>query len=317
MRLREIKLVLFPFVAVLIGCGLPDALENATERQSETASASAQQTLRVVAENEPLRYLASRLGGRRIDATVAVAAPADPRRDLPDDDEIEQLQEADLILLNGIGYADWTTQVALPETAIVNVSRPLQDQLLDPVGTEDDPTHSHGAGARSGVKHYAPEYWLDPKLAQAAAEHIADAMSERLPGQRDDIMARKRQLTEDLNRLDERLASVFDRLKAAGVEVTATPRLVYLAKRYDLPMAAQPAEAPAGSTDENATRRITLLVDRRAATDAVFTIPDQTPPGSDFLDVMESNCRGLEALVEEKASEGQPASDVSPSGSTN
>ena len=61
--------------------------------------------LNVYVVNYPLKYFAERIGGPHVRVTLPVPAGEDPVYWTPTIAEITAYQQADLILLNGAGYA--------------------------------------------------------------------------------------------------------------------------------------------------------------------------------------------------------------------
>jgi len=74
-------------------------------------TASADEKLSVYAVNYPLAYFAERIGGSSVNVVLPVPADIDPAFWEPDASVIAEFQQADLILLNGAGYANWSTHL--------------------------------------------------------------------------------------------------------------------------------------------------------------------------------------------------------------
>ena len=72
--------------------------------------------------NYPLAYFAERIGNDLVEVHFPAPTGEDPAFWSPDGDTIAAFQEADLILLNGAGYAKWVERAALPSSKVVNIS---------------------------------------------------------------------------------------------------------------------------------------------------------------------------------------------------
>ena len=84
--------------------------------------------LTVYTVNYPLEYFASRIGGEHVKARYPGPADEDPAFWKPDAQTIGSYQQADLILLNGAGYAKWLSRASLPRArsfAYLSLSDPL------------------------------------------------------------------------------------------------------------------------------------------------------------------------------------------------
>ena len=74
----------------------------------------AEDPLTIYTINYPLQYFAQRIAGEHAQVISPGPADEDPAFWMPDTETIQRYQQADLILLNGAGYARWTKRVSLP-----------------------------------------------------------------------------------------------------------------------------------------------------------------------------------------------------------
>jgi len=86
-------------------------------------SSMAAEQLTVFVVNYPMQYFAERIGGEHVNVVFPAPANVDPAYWMPDRPTIANFQRADLILLNGAGYARWVNKVTLPRFRIVNSRR--------------------------------------------------------------------------------------------------------------------------------------------------------------------------------------------------
>jgi zinc transport system substrate-binding protein len=207
------------------------------------APAAAQDRLSVVSVNYPLHYLAERIGGDLIEASMPFPPDIDPAFWQPTADEIARMQKADLILRNGAGYAKWARLAALPRRKVVDTSAGFRDRLI----TEQSAvTHQHGPQGAHAHGDVAFTTWLDPTQALAQAEAIRRALVRRLPEQQAAIDSNFERLASDLADLDKQLQDAL--VPVVGSAVLAShPIYQYLGRRYDLeiiPFLWEPATAP-------------------------------------------------------------------------
>ena len=101
---------------MLAGCGGPDSPAPTPSEPEDTR-------LSVYAVNYPLAYFAERIGGDAVRVTLPVPTGIDPANWQPAPEDILAFQQADLILLNGAGYAEWVQTAALPNNSLVETSR--------------------------------------------------------------------------------------------------------------------------------------------------------------------------------------------------
>jgi len=193
--------------------------------------AAAQDTPAVVATvSYPLAYFAERLAGPDpVTVLFPVPADRDPAFWRPGIAEISAIQSADLIALNGAGFADWVARASLPRARLVDTSAPFAEDLI----RTESVTHSHGADGEHSHTGTASFTWLDFAQAAKQADSLAIAMERRIPTVADGLAARRADLEADLMALDAEAEEIGAGL--AGVTLIAThPRYQYFARAYGL-----------------------------------------------------------------------------------
>ena len=215
---------------------------------------------RVVTVNYPLQYITERLLDGAADVVFPVPDGVDPSFWRPSIADISAVQSADLIVLNGAGFATWTTKVSLPRSKIVNTSRGITDRLI----ATESITHSHGDGGEHSHEGTASYTWLDPTLAIAQANAVADALKTRGLDDPASIDERLAALTSDLTALDQAARAAFDRL-AQTVFVATHPRYQYLARAYGLNILSLEWEAGAMPSPDQITELRTLVEQDQAS----------------------------------------------------
>lgn len=208
-------------------------------------AALAQDRPRVVAVNQALHYFAERLLEDAAEVVFPVPEGVDPSFWRPSIADISMIQSADLILLNGAGFASWIDRVSLPRARIVNTSAAIEDQFI----VTESITHTHGDGGEHSHEGIASYTWLDPMLAIAQAEAIAAAVVARDLASSDSVQGRLNALRSELTELH---ATTLDRLSGLqDVAIIAThPRYQYFARRYGLSVISLEWEASAMPSDD-------------------------------------------------------------------
>lgn len=192
----------------------------------------------------PLAWMAERLGGDQIEVLFPVPPGRDPSFWRPGLSEIAAIQQADLIALNGAGFATWTTRTALPRSRLVDTSAALAEAYI----TTESVTHSHGADGEHSHTGIASYTWLDFGQAARQAEALASAMQRRIPAVRDTVEETRVSLVSELEALDTEARALLADLN--GTPIIAThPRYQYFARAYGLDIAALEWEAGAMPVD--------------------------------------------------------------------
>ncbi len=272
-------------------------------------NAQAEEPVTVYTVTQHLADFAERLGGDAINVTFPVPEGQDPAFWRPSIALIADYQQADLILLNGVDYAQWVRNASLPRRALVNTARGLDDQLI----RTDTVTHSHGDGGEHSHASTATHLWLNFDLATAQAEAVFSALNRELESDLPD--SNLDELKADLTELNQ-LAEALPR----GHEIiTSHPRYQYLADRYGLSIRSVNWEAGATPTEENWAELDALLDDQAAKVfiweaepatagdqgiqnrnlnSVVFAPGDRAGTDSDFIELMRQNLAALQAALE-------------------
>ncbi len=205
-------------LGVLLSTGLLGAVCAAAERPA------------VYAVNYPLQYFAERIAGEHAEVVLPVPPGMNPAFWQPDAAAIADLQRADLILLNGAGYAKWLDRVTLPRRKLVNTSAGFRDSYIE---TTEAPTHSHGREGAHSHAGTAFTTWLDFAQAAEQAQAVQDALAQLLPAQVPALRNNLDGLKRDLHDLDRRLAAMVAREPHMPL-LASHPVYQYLARRYGL-----------------------------------------------------------------------------------
>lgn len=169
--------------------------------------------LHVVATVYPLEFVASSIGGARLDVTALTPAGAEPHDLELSPDQVGDLLEADLVL-----YVGGSFQPAV-EDVLGEVRESLDVlSLVDPLSVE-------------GVAD--PHVWLDPVRMTTVAEGVQEELA-RLDAQGSDRYADgSNELAEQLTRLDASFREALDGCERDTMFVSHAA-FGYLTDRYDL-----------------------------------------------------------------------------------
>lgn len=296
---------LFVLLPVLCGCG------GKGDEGSQTARAG---TPVLQAVNYPLAYFAERIGGDLVDVQLLAPAGEDPAYWKPSDEAISAFQTADLILLNGADYAQWTAGAPLPRSRCVVSTLNAKDQLIE---LPADVSHAHGPTGAHTHGRLAFTTWLDFTLARKQARAVGARLKRLLPEHAKRLDETLAALEVDLDGLDHALRTVAaDQEKRAWL--ASHPVYQYLARRYQLNVKSvhwEPEEAPA---EGEWVKLKTLLKDHPArfmlwegeplspirerldnlgVKIVVFEPCGNRPARGDFLSVMRANLERLKSAL--------------------
>ena len=279
----------------------------------QAAQSTADDERVVYTVNYPLQYFAQRIAGDLVRVEFPAPSDVDPAFWTPDAEVVGEYQVADLILLNGAGYAKWLALFTLPESRLVNTSVVFEDRLIR---MDEAVTHSHGPAGAHSHEGTAFTTWLDPELALAQAQAIRDAFAARWPEDEAVFEQGFESLRADLMALDDVLDAAVDG-RGDRPLLASHPVYQYLARRYGLNLESvqwEPEEAPTASMWRDFRRVLGdhparwmlwegAPVEETAAElrqlgvePVVFDQCGSAPENGDYLSVMRENAANL-ALV--------------------
>jgi zinc transport system substrate-binding protein len=308
MRGRSIGLLLAG--AAWIACS-QQAAEPETGVREESGPLS------VYTVSYPLAYFAERIGGEHVKVVFPAPPDIDPAHWSPDPETVAAYQDADLILLNGAGYAAWVQRASLPMATLVDTSAAFRDRL---VVVEDAVTHGHGPRGAHTHEGTAFTTWLDPTLAREQARAISEALARARPDRAESFRDGLAALDSDLRNLDERLARIARTLGDAPL-LFSHPVYQYLERRYGLKGRSLNWEPDRPPDDATWRDLATLLSDHPARImvwegeplegtarrleelgleSVVFSPCGNAPGEGDWLATMRGNARRLEAAASER-----------------
>jgi len=274
-------------------------------------AASADNELKIYAVNYPLAYFAERIGGNSVNVVLPVPSDIDPAFWEPDASVIAEFQQADLILLNGAGYAKWLKHASLPRRKLVNTSAAFQ---RDYISVEQTVTHQHGPGGDHSHAGTAFTTWLDFNQARMQAKAILSALEKQRPRHADIFIQNYTLLEKDLVSLDQTLSAIVAQDSNKRF-IASHPVYQYLARRYNINIKSVMWE-PEIMPQQNQWDALQQLLathsagwmiwegqpDKQSATrleeldinSLVFSPCANTPEEGDFISVMKNNIREIE-----------------------
>lgn len=266
--------------------------------------------------NYPLKYLAERIAGGSVQIVLPAPADEDPAYWMPTSETIGAYQRADLILLNGAGYAGWVSKVSLPDSRLVDTSAAFADRYI---ALDDDLLHSHGPEGEHSHKGTNFNTWLDPALAILQAKKIADAFSAAAPERAASFEENFKTLQADLEALDATLKEITAKSNPTPPLVASHPVYDYLARRCGWNVKSmhwEPDEMP----DEGQWAKLQTLLAEHPARWILWEAPPQeaivgrlaelgltcvvfypcanVPEDGDYLEVMRDNAERLRSVFQ-------------------
>jgi zinc transport system substrate-binding protein len=223
-----------------IVCVLATLLGTPPEAQAEDPGSD---LLTIYAVNYPLKYFAERIAEGHAKVVFPAPADQDPAFWTPGPDTIGAFQKADLILLNGAGYAKWVEKASLPRSRVMDTSAEFKDKYIRIAGAT---THSHGSGGEHAHEGVAFTTWIDLNLATRQAGAIGNALGQMKPDRVDEFQSNYAMLARDLKDIDESIREMVSKNPSQPL-IGSHPVYDYFSRRYGLNMKSvhwEPDEIP-------------------------------------------------------------------------
>ena len=246
---------------------------------SQLATGQSGDKLRILTSIPPLYSWAVNVAGDL--AVVENLLPADvgPHEFQLRPKDLEKIQRADLVFINGLGLESWLERTLATGPKANRLRVATADGLADTnlifnlpelkVGNAARPhTHDHGPGAN-------PHLWLDPLLAKHAVTNLVAALARLAPDKAGAFAENGRAYCTRLDRLDAEIRSETAKLLKREV-VTFHDAFPYFCRRYGLKLVGVIEEVPGSSPSPRYLAALSQAI-RDQGVGVVFAEPQFNP----------------------------------------
>jgi zinc transport system substrate-binding protein len=192
--------------------------------------------VQVVASFYPLAEAATRVGGDRVEVTNLTPAGTEPHDLELTPDQVDDLEDADLVLYLGQGFQPAVAEIAEGRDG---PSLDLLESVELEAGGSEALEAEEGAGdeGEEGEEHAGsdldPHFWLDPQRLSTAVGEVEAALADVAPDDAGTFASNAQAYEEQLAALDEELATGLASCERDQI-VTSHAAFFYLADRYGL-----------------------------------------------------------------------------------
>ena len=193
--LGQVKLAI---IAIVIVIPIASFGVHATDSNIFPESTKSNSKLIVMSSFYPLHEFAQKVGKDKVDATLLVPAGIEPHDWEPTIQDVQRMQRADLIIINGIGFERWVDKLDR-----LNLHGNIVDTSNGIATTSEKlDQHKHTSGD--------PHIWLNPVYAQIQVQNIADAFSLYDPENEKFYQSNAQRYKGDLDNLDSKIRIELD-----------------------------------------------------------------------------------------------------------
>ena len=145
--------------------------------------------LQVISSFNPLHEFSTNVGQEKVDVILLVPIGVEPHDWEPTVKDVQRMQQADLIVINGIGFENWVDD--LEETG-------YSGKIIDTSYGIFEKNSKHEILKKSGDPHI----WLNPVLAKTQVQNIANAFSNSDPSNEEYYQSNAATYIKELELLD-------------------------------------------------------------------------------------------------------------------
>lgn len=243
------------------------ALVGGRTPASAAQSPSTDEPLQVVASFSILGDLVANVGGDAVSLTTLVRVGADAHTFEPTPADVQALADADLIVMNGLGFETWLDD--LYEAADTDAERVIVTEGLDlrPAGEDQ---HEEEGRARG---EFDPHVWHDVNNVVLMVEAIRDALVAANPANADVYRANADAYLAEQEKLDAFIVEQVETLPEERRKlVTSHDTFGYFADRYGFEVIGTALGSASTEVADASAREIVELVDeiRASGVPAIF-----------------------------------------------
>ena len=234
---NQIKLAIIAIIIVIPLASLAITQPNLSSEISTTENSK----LQVVTSANFLYEFSQNIGKEMVDVTLLVPMGADPHDWEPTIRDTERLQEANMIIVNGIGYEHWLNSLEVTDIPGILVDTSNGISILDSAKYDEEKhdDHTKEDGHDDEDKHdehnhgaLDPHIWLNPVFAQLQVKNIANALSNSDPTNKNYYQSNAAIYNQELNLLDTKIRTELSGCKTDFI--TFHDAFSYFSEEYGL-----------------------------------------------------------------------------------
>mgnify|MGYP001241774209 FL=1 len=193
---RQIK---FAIIAICIIIPLSSFIVYQSGQTPQQPISKSNSKLVVISSFHPLYEFAKKVGQEKIDLILLVPEGVEPHDWEPTIYDIQNMQQADLIFINGIGFESWVNNVHFINSKIQIIDTSVGIKIKNNKILETNESKSNADSISD------PHIWLNPKMAQIQVQNIADALSKNDPANQDYYQKNAQSYINELELLDNEI----------------------------------------------------------------------------------------------------------------
>ena len=216
-------------------------MDSSVSRASENKN----QKIVAITSFYPIYEFTKNVGGTRVEVIQLIPFGIEPHDWEPTVKDLQSMQQADLIIINGIGFENWANDFASTnqDVIIVDTSKGITNDNL--------------------INQADPHIWLNPVMVQTQVANIADALMKIDPENREYYNANADSYILRLDQLDQKIKNELSQCEKKDF-VAFHSAFSYFAEQYGLTQhtileSNEPHDEPTSKNLENIINLATSL----------------------------------------------------------
>ena len=165
---NQVKLAI---IAIIVVIPLSSYSVLASDSSLQFSNTSDFAKLQVISSFYPLYEFAKQVGQDKVDVKLLVPEGVEPHDWEPTIQDVQQIQQSDLVIINGLGFENWVESLdeMKYQGVVVDTSKGTVKNKIFEESSEHESNESD------------PHIWLNPVSAKIQVQNIADAFSKSDP----------------------------------------------------------------------------------------------------------------------------------------
>lgn len=275
---------------------------SACDSDTARSGSAGEGRIHVVASFYPVAHAAEKIGGDLVEVVNLTPAGTEPHDLELSPRQVDQLQDADVVLYLGQGF-----QPAVEE--VVRGRKDISVDVLEAVELDEDaPASPDEHDDAHGDQHddgddLDPHFWLAPKLMSDAVGWIEEALAGTAPEHAEAFAANAAEYQRALAELDREFDAGLSNCQRRTI-VTAHAAFHYLADSYELEQLAIAGLSPESEPDPQRLAELSDVIRERGVTTVFY----ETLAAPDVAETLAREARVETAVL--NPLEGLTAADV-------
>ena len=217
-------LVVIPLVSLFVWSS--DQSNNIQNIPVETKG----EKIMVLTSFYPLYEFTKEIGKDRVDVSVLVSPGVEPHDWEPTIKDIQKIQKADLIVINGLGFEQWVDDVN-----VINQQVKMLDTSfgITPIRINHSSIEEDKHGDEEGDQNFDPHIWLNPQTIKIQVINIASSLKGLDPENSEYYAENARQYLEKIDSADKEIREELAQCTKKDF-IAFHDAFSYFAKEYSL-----------------------------------------------------------------------------------